>query len=180
MTPDLASVAELIDGLLQPGADPRHPEQRRHEVATARMDDAQRGHPGSPSTAPGHSSDVSSPVERALTQIDLGGLDLERWNAAMRQLASAARTLDRLAVAWIPRSPSWRAQVETEAANVALCEHCGDDPLRANQATDVAGNLAEPVKLCWWCYKFVRKAGRLPDASTLTRRRKGQRIMLDA
>ena len=180
MTNHLSTAVELLDQLCQPGADPRRPGLPRHEVALQRMRDAQRGHPGSPSTAPGHSSGVSSPVERQVEQPDIGGQALTAWGHALRQLVAAAVTLDRLAASWTPRQPSAKALRETAVSNVTLCEHCGDDPLRADQATDVGGNLATPAKLCRWCYDYARRAGRLPDRRTLQRRRNGQRIMVVA
>lgn len=176
----LRLASELIDGLQQPGADPRHPSMLRHEVATRRMMDARRGHPGSPSTAPGRATSPSSPVERAVDQPDIGGRALAEWQHALRQLAAAARSLDRMAQAWTPRPPTARALRETEAANVHLCEHCGDDPLRAEAPTDVGGNLAVPIRLCRWCYDYALRTGRLADSRTLQRRRNGQRIMVVA
>jgi hypothetical protein len=117
-----------------------------------------------------------------IDQPDIGGDALTEWRKAMDQLGHAARTLDRLAMAWAPRQPSAKALRETEATNDAahLCEHCGVDPLRADAPTDVAGNLVNPIRLCRWCYDYARNTGRLADRRTLDRRAKGQRIMVDA
>lgn len=171
---DLATVIELLDRLTQPGADPAHPSVPRWQVATARMDDAQRGHPGS--SMGGGGGRGGSPVEAALDQPDIGGEALAEWRHALAHLDAAVRRLDRLAEAWTPRAPSPSALRETEMANRKVCEHCDDGPLRADAPTDVRGNLAEPIRLCRWCYDYTVSVGRLPDARTLERRRKGQRI----
>ena len=177
---DLDIVIELLTRLTTPGVDPAHPERAVGEVVVRRMEDARRGHPRSSMGGGGGGSGDRSPVERLLDERDIGGEDLARWTQALTELRRAAVTLDRLAVAWSPRSPSTRDILATEAANTRLCECCHDDPLRADSPTDVRGNLAEPIRLCRWCYDFARSTGRLPDAKTLERRRKGQRIRVSA
>lgn len=172
-------VIELLTRLTTPGVDPAHPERAVNEVVVRRMEDARRGHPRS-SMGGGGGSGARSPVEQLLDERDIGGEDLARWTQAALDLRRAAVTLDRLAVAWSPRAPSARDVLDTEAANTRLCECCHDGTLRADTPTDVRGNLAEPIRLCRWCYDFASSVGRLPDARTLERRRKGQRIRVSA
>lgn len=176
---ELDTIIDLLARLTMTGADPAHPSQTVAEVVTRRMQDARRGHPGS-SMGGGGSGSTGSPVEAMLDQPDIGGQDLARWTAALVELRRAAVTLDRIAVAWSPKQPSTRDILATEAANTRLCECCHDDPLRADSPTDVRGNLAEPIRLCRWCYDYTTSTGRLPDAKTLERRRKGQRIRVSA
>lgn len=178
-TSGLDDVIELLARLQVPGTDPAHPDQPVAEVVTRRMEDARRGHPGS-SMGGGGIHSGGSPVEALLDQRDIGGEDLARWTAALVELRRAAVTLDRLAIAWAPRPPSTRDVLATEAANTRVCECCHDGALRADAPTDVRGNLAEPLRLCRWCYDFAASTGRLPDQRTLERRRNGQRIRVSA
>jgi hypothetical protein len=116
------------------------------------------------------------PSRAVFAQPDIGGDALNEWRKAMDQLGHAARTLDRLAMAWAPRQPSAKALRDTERVNARQCENCHDADVRSDEPTDFAGRLSEPLRLCSDCYSFVRRHGRLSDENERDRIARGKRV----
>lgn len=156
--------------------------------ALRRMHDARLGHPAS-STGPGGSSGSASPVERALglngddgpMATDPGRAAIAAFDKMLHQLHVTAEAMHHLVSQWAPRQPDPKAKAATEVANVAECAHHRatigtHEPMRVH--SDVSGILDEPLALCDYCWRFVRRVGRLPSGSELDRVRKGQRVRL--
>lgn len=180
MTTDLLDkIAETLARLDQRGVDPQRPTDTAAQAARKRMQDARRGYPAS-SMGGGGRSGTSSPVEALVGVPDDGGDALRELKALQVRLLADAGRLASLVEAWLPKQPNSQAIRDTALSNVHLCEHCGDGVLRADAPTDVQGNLTHPKRLCRWCYDYAVKVGRLPDDGTLDRRRKGQRIRVEA
>ena len=155
--------------------------------AERRMMDARAALPGAASYegASARGLSVGSSVERLALTPDPTDHDRRLMDTLLHRLARDAHALANLVAAWTPRPPSERDKAEVSHRNDTTCEHCtrwrkpgNAAPIRATG--DVSGNLADPLALCDWCYRFVRRTGRTPSKGEVERNDDGLRVMVAA
>lgn len=154
--------------------------------AIDRARDARRGYPGSGFGGGGSSTgEHSDPTAAAAMQPDHGGDAMRILDDITRRHHAVAQEMYAWVTQWSDRSPSPKAQRETEAANthVPECQHHratidGHEPLHVHGTA--AGVLPDPMALCRWCWDYTRTQGTLPPKRVLVDRAGGKRIRISA
>lgn len=135
---------------------------------------------------------VADPTFRGALAVDRASHDLAELDRTITRIAALVET------AWsiVDRYPPPRFATEADRlaltrANVPAengCENCSRirnaagapfwEPVRPQlrDATDVGGRLAQPLRLCRWCYDAVSAWGRLPSEAELTAHHAGKRV----
>jgi len=175
-----------------------------YDLARRRLNDQRRGQPGS-SLGGGGGRGGGSPVETALgiggeyvdgdkgtMNSDQAARKLTAMDELVKSIAKQTHLLALLVAGELPRHATDKQRRDVERANGGqdvMCEHCTPhlpgnhlhrEKMHTAEATDVKGNLPEPMRLGRWCYDIVRKTGALPTKRMLQERANGQRVMVKA
>lgn len=171
-----------------------------YETARARLNDQRRGVPAAANPNGSGGGGNSSTVEKALgldhdttpeLTPDTAGETLRQLDATITRLTTELKRAHRIVMANTPHQPSPKLQDSVTLDNDRTCEHCtkwvkpGNVEL-VHRTGDVAGNLVDgdgnprTMALGEWCYRFVRKNGRLPTKAEVERHDSGLRVRVAA
>lgn len=133
--------------------------------------------------------DRSDPTGEAAIRADRARQDERQALAMLRRATNELDALAAMITAYLDAKPVTLADDE----NLERCQSCArvarekggkrGSPrwsVPVDHHSDCKGTLAEPRKLCHWCWRFVLDTGTLPSRQQLEKRRDGKRVMREA